>query len=452
MCWQVYSIVTDVHRPIPERLKDWVTTPKSNGYESLHTTVIGPKGRFVEVQIRTNRMNEIAERGFAAHWKYKGMANKSQPDVYAVWLDSVRDILENPNSDALEFLSDFKTNLFNEEVYVYTPRGDMKILPKGATALDFAFSIHTDIGYHSTAIKVNNKLVPMGYKLKNGDQVSVVTNKNQKPNESWLKMVVTGKARSKIRSAMKEERRKTGQFGYEALERKLRNMKADFEYGVDLLVKYFDMQSRVDLYYDIATDQINLSEALKVFKVEGGKLIYVEPKKVPVPQSKEVVSEPKRKRKKEDFRPKLLVGGEPADQYNYAFAACCNPVPGDAIFAYLTANAGLKIHRANCPNATHLMANFGYRIMKAEWLSSANSTFVANLKIVGVDDGPGIIERISHEISTKLGVNIRSFSIRGDEGYFEGRISLLVMNKDQLNMAVRTLQNLDMISNVSRIE
>ncbi|MEM8909172.1 MAG: RelA/SpoT family protein, partial [Bacteroidota bacterium] len=245
VCWQVYSIVTDVHKPIAERLKDWITTPKSNGYESLHTTVIGPEGRYVEVQIRTERMNDIAERGFAAHWKYKGLS--TQPDVYEHWLDNVREILDNSDSsDAIEFLNDFKTNLFNEEVYVYTPKGDLKILPKGATALDFAFSIHTDIGYHCLSIKVNNKLVPMGYKLQNGDQLYITTNKNQKPNESWLKMVVTGKARSKIRSAMKEERRKQGEIGKETLMRKLKNLKVDFEENVDTLVRYFDFKSRVD--------------------------------------------------------------------------------------------------------------------------------------------------------------------------------------------------------------
>ena len=451
ICWQVYSIVTDVHKPIPERLKDWITTPKSNGYESLHTTVVGPKGRYVEVQIRSERMDEIAERGFAAHWKYKGSSN--QPDVYEVWLDSVRDILENPNSDALEFLSDFKTNLFNEEVYVYTPRGDMKILPKGATALDFAFSIHTDIGYHCTAVKVNNKLVPMGYKIKNGDQISVTTSKNQKPNESWLKMAVTGKARSKIRSAMKEERRQQGELGKEALERKFRNLKIDFESGVETLVRYFDFSSRIDLFYALAKEHLHLHEELKHFRVEGGKLIEIEPEKRPVeepaPADKVV---PKRTRKKFTGRPRLLVGGEPADQYNYSFASCCNPVQGDDIFAYLTATAGLKIHRASCPNATHLMANFGYRIMKAEWLETTDTTFVADLKVTGIDNGPGIIERLTHEISTNLGVNIRSFNIWGDEGYFEGKISLLVANTDQLNLAIRQLQNLEIVSTVTRIE
>ena len=451
ICWQVYSIVTDVHKPIPERLKDWITTPKSNGYESLHTTVIGPQGRFVEVQIRSERMDDIAERGYAAHWKYKGLSN--QPDVYEVWLSGIREILEHPNSDALEFLSDFKTNLFNEEVYVYTPKGDMKILPKGATALDFAFSIHTDIGYHCSAIKVNNKLVPMGYKLKNGDQVSILTNKNQKPNESWLKLVVTGKARGKIRSSMKEERRKQGELGKEAAQRKLKNLKADFNSAIETLVKHFNFNSHVDLYYAIAIGEFQLTEELRNFNVEAGQLVFVPPAPKLPPKEPETPVEPKRKRKlKFGGRPRLLVQGEPADQYNYSLATCCNPVQGDAVFAYLTANSGLKIHRANCPNATHLMANYGYRIMKAEWVTTTNTTFVADLKVTGIDSGLGIIETLTHEISSKLGVNIRALSIEGNEGYFEGRISLLVANIDQLNLAIQTLQKLEMVSTVSRIE
>lgn len=445
VCWHVYSIVTDVYKPIPERLKDWVTTPKSNGYESLHTTVVGPKGRYVEVQIRSERMDDIAERGFAAHWKYKGM--NDQQDVYEVWLDGIREILENPNADALEFISDFKTNLFQEEVYVTTPNGDMKILPKGATALDFAFNIHTDIGYQCKYLKVNNKLVPMGYKLKNGDQVHVFTDRNQKPNENWLKMVVTGKARAKIRSSMKEERRKKGLIGREALERKLRHLKVDFDQAVEAIVKFFGHNSHVDLYYEISIDEVNILDVLKNFEIKDHKLVEI-PKEREVEEVKIV----KGSRKKIIGTPQLIVGGEPASLYSYSFASCCNPVQGDNVFAYLTANAGLKIHRTNCPNAMHLLSNYGYRVMKAEWGSTTNSTFVVDLKITGIDDGPGVIERLTHEISSTLGVNIRSFNISGDEGYFEGKVSLLVANKDQLNIAIRTLQKLDNVSTVLRLE
>jgi len=250
VCWQVYSVITDVYTPVPERLKDWVTMPKSNGYESLHTTVVGPGGRYVEVQIRSERMDEIAEKGFAAHWKYKGVKQSSQ-NVFDAWLDSVRTLLEDKDKDALEFISEFKSNLSGEDVYVYTPKGDMVTLPKGATALDFAFNIHSDVGYHTISIKINNKLVPMGYVLENGDQIQVITNKNQKPNESWLKMVITGKARNKIKQALKEEDKAQAEYGKEELERKLSNQKLEFDENVDFLVKHFGLKTRFELYLGI---------------------------------------------------------------------------------------------------------------------------------------------------------------------------------------------------------
>jgi GTP pyrophosphokinase len=442
----VYSIVTDIYRPIPERLKDWVTVPKSNAYESLHTTVIGPGGRYVEVQIRSERMDEIAERGFAAHWKYKGISG--QPDAYEKWLDQVRELLENPNSDALEFISDFKNNLYSEDIYVVTPRGDMVNLPKGSTALDFAFFIHTDVGYHCKAVKVNNRIVPMGYKLNMGDQVEVVTDRNQKPNESWLKIVVTGKARSKIRSAMKEERRKRGELGKEALQRKFHNMKVSFDQGVETLVKYFDFQSHADLYFAIATEEINLIDTLKRFEVKDQKLV-----EIPTSPAVEVEKKIEPVKPRISTKTKILVNGEPAELYHYKLANCCNPVQGDEIFAFLTSKEGLKIHRSNCPNATNLLAKYGYRVMKAEWVVSSDSTFVADLRITGVDEGVGVIERLMHKISSELGLNIRSFQIEGgDEGYYEGKISLLVQNKDQLNLVIKSLKKLESVENVSRID
>lgn len=446
-CWQIYSIITDVYKPIPERLKDWVTTPKGNGYESLHTTVIGPGGKFVEVQIRSERMDEIAERGFAAHWKYKEVKNENS--VYDVWLDNVRVILDNTHSDALEFMNDFKTNLFSEEVYVFTPNGDMKILPKGATALDFAFDIHTDIGYHATAIKVNDKLVPMGYKLNNGDQISVNTNKNQKPNENWINMVVTGKARSKIRSAMKEELRKKGELGKEALMRKLRNLKIDFEYNIDDLVKWYGYKSRPELYCAVTDQSIKVSELNKI-KIENGKLTL--PPRFKEESKKQNGKETKKHKKAPVNKSNILVNGEPADQYDFLLATCCNPVQGDDIFGYLTSGRGLKIHRINCPNATHLIANYGYRVLKAEWTDHVGKDFVVDLLITGVDSGVGVIQKLTNEISNKLGMNIRSFSIEGKEGYFEGKVSLMVMNKNHLNMALKSLEKLDGISSVARLD
>ncbi len=446
-CWQVYSIVTDVHTPIPERLKDWITTPKSNGYESLHTTVIGPKGRFVEVQIRSERMDEIAERGYAAHWKYKGI-NKVH-DLYENWLDNIRDILESPHADAVEFISDFKTNLFNEEVYVYTPSGEMKILPKGASALDFAFNIHSDLGSRCVSIKVNNKLVPMGYKLNNGDQIQVITSKNQKPNEDWLKLVITGKAKAKIRQALKDERKKRGEYGKEVLERKLNNLKVDLDENVDMLVKHLGFKSRLDLYYAISLEDVDLN-VLKTFEIEGTRLIQ---KKAPVDKPEQAApplpSTPVLRENR--GQPRLLINGEPAEQYDFKFANCCQPVMGDNIFAFTSTSEGYKIHRASCPNATNLLANYGYRVMKAEWVYSSDSSFVVDLIITGIDSGPGVIQRLSDTISTTLGLNIRSFSIEGKEGFFEGKVSVVVHNTDMVSLTIRTLKNLEGISSVVRV-
>lgn len=449
-CWQVYSIVTDVYRPIPERLKDWVTTPKSNGYESLHTTVIGPEGRFVEVQIRSERMDEIAERGFAAHWKYKGMSD--QPDVYESWLDNIREILENQDSDAIEFLNDFKTNLFHEEIYVYTPTGEMRILPKGATALDFAFMIHTDLGLRCAAVKANNRLVPMGYKLMNGDQVSIQTNKNQKPNEAWLKMVVTGKARSKIRSAIREERKAQSTMGKEVLERKLAHLKVDLETNADMLVKHFGYRSRLDFYNAIAAEEVNLQE-LKKFRVDGIRLLpaLAEAPAVQV-HDKARMPEAAPDAPKRQQLPKLIINGEPADQYEYSMASCCNPVMGDDVFAFLSTTGGVRIHRSTCPNAVNLMANYGYRVMRAEWAEQSGSSFRADLQITGIDSGPGVIERLTQKISSNLGLNIRSFSIEGNEGFFQGKISLFVNNKDQLLLAIKSLKSLEGVSSVVRLD
>jgi GTP diphosphokinase / guanosine-3',5'-bis(diphosphate) 3'-diphosphatase len=446
-CWQAYSIVTDVHRPIAERLKDWITMPKANGYESLHTTVVGPDGRYVEVQIRTQRMDEIAERGFAAHWKYKGVS--SNQNVFDRWLESVREMLDDPNSgDSIEFLADFRnSNLFQEEIYVYTPKGDVKVLPKGATALDFAFSIHTDVGYHCSAIKVNNKLVPMSAKLEHGDQVQVITNKNQKPSEDWLKMVSTGKAKAKIRSVVKEERKRVGELGKEALERKLRNLKVDFDESVETLLKYYNLASKVDLFFMIATDQKPIVEIFKKFKTEAGRLVEIEQEPV-----KELIKEaPQEIVRKANGKARLMIQGEPAERYEFSFATCCNPVQGDDIFAYLTATAGLKIHRANCNNAKHLMAYYGYRVMKAEWVVTEDVNFVAELKIIGVDAGIGVIEKISHVISSNLGLNMRKFNIEGDDGYFEANIKVVVTNTNQLNKAITELENLEYVSSVTRM-
>jgi len=451
LCWEVYSIITDVYKPIAERLKDWVTTPKANGYESLHTTVIGPKGRFVEIQIRTERMDEIAERGFAAHWKYKGQ--KMTTDHFGDWLDNVRDILENSNTNALEFINDFKTNLFNEEVYVYTPVGDMKVMPKGATALDFAFNIHTDVGYHCASIKVNGKLEPMGYVLNNGDRIEVVTRRNQKPSEGWLKYVITGKARSKIRSSMKEEKKKKGELAKEALTRKFKKLKVDFDESVDLLIKYYDLQSRPDLYYEIYLENIKVTDINKNFEVVQG-LLQEKIDEEEIDDTSEDTSEVVEKINKNVVNrsaTNLMIDGQAANTFQYSFATCCNPLPGDAIFAYPVTNQGLKIHRVNCPNATQILANFGYRVINAGWNDDNISDFATTLRIQGIDSGVGVIQAITDKLSTELNIDIRSLNISGDQGTFIADLQIIVINKDHLNQVIKSLLKMPQVSQVVRL-
>ena len=454
-CWQAYSIVTDIYKPISDRLKDWISNPKSNGYESLHTTVLGPDRRFVEVQIRTERMNAIAELGYAAHWKYKNAmsdatgatATITKKDSYVGWFDNIREILETNTNNAMEFLDDFTNNLSKEEISVYTPKGEERIFPKGATALDFAFDIHSKVGSECSSIKIGNRLVPMNYKLKNGDQVTVSTNKNQKPTEDWLKMVITSKAIGRIRTALKEEMKLKGSSGKETLERKLAQLKVDFEENCDMLVKYFGFNNRLDFFYAITLGQVNLLD-IKKLKIEGQKLVAPE---IIKEESKAATIEARSNHKVLDNKPRLFINGESADHIKWDLATCCNPLPGDEVFAYTTVS-GMKIHRHTCPNAPNLSVNYGYRIKRAEWGNTPRSSFVAMILITGIDTGVGVIERLSHNISTKLGLNIRSFNIEGNGGYFECRLGLVVTNTDQLHLATAGLKLLEGVNSVTRLD
>mgnify|MGYP000462475009 FL=1 len=443
ICWQIYSIISDAYNPIPERLKDWVSTPKSNGYESLHTTVVGPKGRFVEVQIRSERMDEVAEKGLAAHWKYKGVS--SSDGVFDRWLNHVREMLASPEEDALDFLNDFRTNLFSKEVYVFTPKGEMRMLPKGATALDFAFDIHTEVGSKCMGVQVNGRQVPISYVLKNGDRMRVVTSKTQKPSESWLKVVVTGKAKSRIRQSLKEERKQQGEIGKEYLLRKLKNIKVELTYeNLEVLLKFYGVQSSIDLYFGIAMEELSLNR-LKELEVEHGKLSIKKEEKQPVLRA------PSTKKTSVDAKPRLTINGEDASLYAHSLAACCKPVQGDEIFAYTTTHDGVKIHRNACPNAENMLSKYGYRVMRAAWVTSFNTSFVADLELIGVDD-VGIIQRLTNILTNVLQVNMRSFSMDGDEGYFKGKISVVVNNTDQLNFIIKSLRDQDYVSSVVRIE
>jgi guanosine-3',5'-bis(diphosphate) 3'-pyrophosphohydrolase len=442
-CWQVYSIISDIYVPVPERLKDWVSLPKPNGYESLHTTVMGPQGRFVEVQIRTKRMDEIAERGVAAHWKYKGVGEDS---LFERWLSRAREVLENPSPDAIDFLNDFKADLFAEEVYVFTPKGEMRYFPKGSTALDFAFDIHTQVGYHCKSVKVNGRGVQMSQTLQNGDQVEIITHPGQKPTESWLRMVVTGRARSKIRQALREEMRRMGEFGKETLERKLRHLKLAFEENVDAVVKFFGYNSRLELYLAVYHEQVNFSE-LKNFRQEATRSNGQGHTTEPLELRAEPVARSPRTFK---GQPRLLINGDDASTLTYSLATCCNPVLGDEVFAYVGKN-GLRIHRTTCPNAEHLQATFGNRVMRAEWVDSFDASFVAKIRITGIDD-LGVVRRLTDTIANQLRINMRRIEMDGDEGYFEGTITVVINNRDQLNLLIKTLKDIEGVNSVARVD
>jgi guanosine-3',5'-bis(diphosphate) 3'-pyrophosphohydrolase len=441
-CWKAYSIVTDLYHPNPDRLRDWISSPRANGYESLHTTVMGPRGQWVEVQIRTTRMNEIAEKGFAAHWKYKEEPNNDSG--LDQWIHKVRELLSNPEANALDFLDDFKMNLFSDEIFIFTPKGSLIQLPVNATALDFAFEIHTDIGASCIGAKVNHKLVPLSYKLQNGDQVEIITSSKQSPKEDWLNFVVTAKAKSKIKSSLKEEKRKIAENGKEILERKLKSLKVT--YNSDNLYKlsyYFKLSSTLDLFYNVAQGIIDVKQ-LKEF-VASEKIVENKPEKIEF-----VPNEQFNKKVKGDDSDTLLIG-EDLQKLDYKLSACCNPIPGDDVFGFVTVGDGIKIHRTNCPNAAKLMANYGYRIVKAKWNSQKELAFLTGLHITGIDD-VGLINKITTVISSDFKVNMRSITVDTDDGIFEGSIMVYVNNTKHLDNLILKLKEVVGVSSVTRFD
>ncbi|MCI5058100.1 MAG: RelA/SpoT family protein, partial [Flavobacteriales bacterium] len=372
-CWKVYSIVTDFYKPNPDRLRDWITTAKRNGYESLHATVMSPSGKWVEVQVRTKRMDDIAEKGYAAHWKYKNLGSESQLDI---WINKIRELLETNAENALDFIDDFKLNLFSKEIYVFTPKGDLRNLPANATALDFAFDIHTEVGEKCIGAKVNQKLVPLSCTLKSGDQVEIITSGKQKVNESWLDFVVTAKAKTKIKSLLKDEKRKIAQDGKEILERKFKSNKIAFnEANIHKLANYLKLNTSQDLYYRVAMDKADLS-ILKDFhqEIEKSKKGQSKGKKID-----ELITNYKGSND-------TLILGENMENIDFKLAPCCNPIPGDDVFGFITIHDGIKIHRVNCPNAVQLLSNYAYRIVKARWQSQDLVAFQTRISIKGIDD------------------------------------------------------------------
>ncbi len=444
-CWKVYSIITDAYNPSPERLRDWLSNPKSNGYEALHTTVMGPQGRWVEVQIRTKRMNEIAEKGLAAHWKYKeGTTDESRFDK---WFHQIREALGSNDSNSLDFLQDFKTSFLTEEIYVYTPKGDVKMLPVGASALDFAFSVHTAVGSKCIGAKVNHKLVPISHKLKSGDQIEIITSAKQKPNAEWLNFVVTSKAKSKIKDSLKEEKRTIAEDGKYILQRKLEGMGASMSVpNMEELCQYYKINSTLDLLYDIATKKIELKE-LKDFTVAGDKLVMPKPvKPTEVKTEYDPAYKPIDKKDTE-----LIIFGESSDKIMYTLANCCKPIPGDDVFGFVTTGEGLKIHRTNCPNAARLFANYGHRVVKTKWAKNKEISFLTGLKIIGIDD-VGVIHKITNLISGELKVNISAMTIEANDGIFEGNVKVFVHDKEELENLVAQLLALPGIERVDRYD
>jgi GTP diphosphokinase / guanosine-3',5'-bis(diphosphate) 3'-diphosphatase len=441
-CWKVYSMITDEYTPSPERLRDWLSNPKSNGYEALHTTVMGPQGKWVEVQIRSKRMNEIAEKGLAAHYKYK--EGGTEEDRFDKWFGQIREVLTQQDTDSVDFLQDFKTSFLAEEIYVYTPKGDVKMLPIGSTALDFAFSIHSAVGSKCIGAKVHHKLVPISHKLRSGDQVEIITSNKQKPTEDWLNIVVTAKAKSKIKDALREEKRKVAEDGKYMLQRKLEAIGAAFHSGnIEILEHFYKLSSQLELFYRIATKAIDLKE-LKEFQVLGDKLEPpkpVKPIEIPEPEHK-VYS------KKES---ELIIFGESSDRIQYNLAKCCNPIPGDDVFGFVTTGKGLMIHRTNCPNAARLLANYGHRVVKTKWAKNKEISFLTGLKIIGLDD-VGVVHKLTNIISGELKLNIAGLSIESKEGVFEGIIKIFVQDKEQLHALVARLKALNGIHSVDRFD
>ena len=445
-CWKVYSIITDEYTPSPERLRDWLSNPKSNGYEALHTTVMGPLGKWVEVQIRTKRMNEIAEKGLAAHWKYK--EGKDDESRFDKWFHQIREALSSQDGNSIEFLQDFKTSFLAEEIYVYTPKGEVRMLPVGATALDFAFNVHTVVGSRCIGAKVNHKLVPISHKLRSGDQVEIITSAKQKPNLEWLNFVVTSKAKSKIKDTLKEEKRKVAEEGKYILQRKLEGMGAAMNQGnQEELAAFYKLNSSLDLLYEIAIKKIDLKE-LKEFTTSGDKLIPPKPVKVVVEEKHDtdITSRPYNKKDAE-----LIIFGESSDRIQYTLANCCKPIPGDDVFGFVTTGEGLKIHRTNCPNAARLMANYGHRVVKTKWAKNKEISFLTGLKIIGLDD-VGVIHKITNLISGELKFNISAMTIEAHDGIFEGNVKIFVHDKEELDELVQRLIGLPGIERVDRYD
>jgi len=446
LAWKIYSIVTDHFRPNPTRLRDWISSPKSTGYEALHITVMGPKGRWVEVQIRSEKMHEIAEKGYAAHYKYK-QGNEKEDNLES-WINRLQEALEAPDMNAVDFVEEFKLNLYSQEIFVFTPGGDLKSLPKGATALDFAFSIHTEIGMKTRGAKVNNKLEPLSHELKSGDQVDIITAENVKPNPNWLDYATTARARSKIKSALKEGKKRIGEDGKEILRRKLKQLKITLdENTVNGMVSFFKLKTSLDLFYRIGLGSID-NRMLKDYASSrsNGLMTYIKNKISRKPTIKKEELDKQEVTLKYDS----LVFNKEEEKLDYKLANCCNPIPGDKVFGFLTVNEGIKVHKKNCPNAVSLQSNYAYRILASKWIDSSQQEFLVKIELTGIDH-IGLVNDITSVISENMLVNMKSLSFETNDGLFSGKINVVVKNNTIIKKLLQKLKKINGIDKARRL-
>jgi guanosine-3',5'-bis(diphosphate) 3'-pyrophosphohydrolase len=446
LAWKIYSVVTDHYRPSPSRLRDWISSPKSTGYEALHITVMGPKGRWVEIQVRSERMDEIAEKGYAAHYKYKNGATEEHG--LEIWLNQLKEALENSASNAVDFVEDFKLNLYAKEIYIFTPKGEIKSLPKGATSLDFAFSIHSEIGVKTRGTKVNGKLVPLNHMLNSGDQVEIITSPNQKPTSQWLDYVTTSRAKNKIKNVLNENTKKIAEEGKELLERKLRHLKITLnENTVNELVNFFKLQTSLDLFYRAGIGTIE-NQQLKDYAAKKHNTLVNFFKKT-IKRTPNAASEQVLKNeisKKFD----MLVFGAEQNKLDYKLSSCCNPIPGDDVFGFVTINEGIKVHKKDCPNAISMQSNYAYRIIQAKWIDSSQEEFKAVLKITGMDT-LGLTNELTKVISNQMNVNIQSISLSSEAGIFNGQVTVVVQNNTILKKLIDNIKKVDGIDKIIRV-
>lgn len=444
LAWKIYSIVTDHFTPNPIRLRDWISSPKSTGYEALHITVMGPEGKWVEVQIRSERMHEIAEKGYAAHFKYKHGDHKEQG--IEEWLNRLQEALETSNGNAVDFVEEFKLNLYSKEIFVFTPQGDLKSLPKDATPLDFAFNIHTEVGMHTRGAKVNGKLVPLNTTLQSGDQVEIITSDSAKPSQNWLDYATTARARAKIRSSLREEKKLIGTEGKEILRRKLKSQKITLnEDVVNKMVVYFKLQTSLDLFYRVGLGAID-NQKIKEFASSYNNAFIsffknkIRRKAIPENIDREEITS------KYD----LLVFGKEEEKLGYKLSKCCNPIPGDEVFGFLSVNEGIKVHKKNCPNAISLQSNYAYRIIQAKWIDSSQEEFTSEIKLSGIDN-LGLLNEITEIISDNMHVNMKNLNFSTDGGTFTGTISVVVKNQSILKKLIQNLKQIGGIEKVVRL-